>query len=575
MIPFPRLRIVLILTITGIGLMATAVSSASAGQWTGYAAVSDPHQLVPFNTADNSVGTPIALTNHPRDVAIAADGKTVYVLAGSPDRLIPVSAATGVAGSPALIPGAVSLLAVTPDGSAAYAAEVNEGRVFRVDLVTGSVSDPINVGHKVWGIAIHPDGQSAYVTGSSSVSRIDLSNGAVTPIGATGASMKGIAFRPDGLSGYAISPGFNTVYPIDVTAGVLKSHFSAGFQPSEIAITPDGKLGFVVNFSSNKVTVLDLVAGKEEGDVTVGNTPSDVAISPDGKTAFVANELSGDVTPIDIATLTAGAPIPVTADGAPRWIAITPNQPPTAKLTAGPAWAGEPVRLDASASTDLDSAITRYEWDFGDGTGTVTTDPVVEHVFPKGPQTISVTLTDETGCSAEIVFTGQTASCNGSAELAETTLSLTVADKPPAPPSPPADDGNKGGDGPSGQPGDKGRSGDGDRPRARPARLAAIKVMPRRRAASAGSAVRFRLRLRNTGGKATGRLRICVKVPKRSVLPTRCRPVRNVRAGRTVTSPIALRLRRGLRSGTRVKVAFRISGKRIKPRAARAIIRVR
>lgn len=47
------------------------------------------------------------------------------------------------------------------------------------------------------------------------------------------------------------------------------------------------------------------------------------------------------------------------------------NRPPSARFTASPATGASPlsVYLDASASGDGDGTITRYQWDFGDGTG--------------------------------------------------------------------------------------------------------------------------------------------------------------------------------------------------------------
>jgi hypothetical protein len=58
----------------------------------------------------------------------------------------------------------------------------------------------------------------------------------------------------------------------------------------------------------------------------------------------------------------------------------TANQPPIAKLSLNPSFAGAPavVTLDASLSSDPDGSIVKYQWDF-DGNGTVdwsTSDPV-------------------------------------------------------------------------------------------------------------------------------------------------------------------------------------------------------
>lgn len=583
MIALPHLRFLATLTTTLLaGLALVAVTPAGAGQWTGYVTTSEPPQLIPFNTADEATGTPIALANPPRDVAVAPDGRTIYVLAGSPNRLIPINSANGSQGEPILLDGPCSLLAITPDGKAAYAAIVNSGHVYRIDLATGAVSPPIAVGHQVWGIAIHPDGKSAYVTTGSmgGVSRIDLADRTVTRVGNSGASMKGIAFKPDGLFGYAISPGLNSVFPIDVGGGPqLRPSFGAGYQASEIAITPDGEKAFVVNFSLNQITVLDLLTGKTGSAIPVGSTPSDLALSPDGKTVFVANRDSGDVTPIDVATETPRPSFSVGA-GTPQWIAVTPNQPPTARLETGPTWTDTPVRLDASSSVDDDGTIAQYEWDFGDGESVITTDPVVEHTYGEGTYTVSLTLTDDAGCSTEVIFTGQTATCNGSTAVARTALTLDVTDRPPTPPSPPSPPAPPHGGGQQDQDDRSGGRDDGDKPagpKSRPAtvRLAPIRVSPRRRTVRPGTQVRFALRVRNRGNRASGRLRICVRVPRRLVVPLRCRTVRSIRPGRTTTRRVSLRLRRGVRSGTRIVVTFRLDGRAAAPRKVRALLRVR
>lgn len=581
MFPFPRPKTVLTLIVASLGILAGPAASAWAGQWTGYVTTLDPPRIVPFNTADNTTRTPIDLDSPARDIAIAPDGKTVYVLVGHPDRLLPIDAATGTIGDAALLPGPAESLAITPDGSVAYAAVVNSGQVYRIDLHANALSNSITIGHRVWGLAIHPEGGSVFVaTGDAGgISQIDLANHAVSRVGATGGNMNGIAFKPDGFTAYATSSAFNAVFPISLSTVAppqIGSSFGAGTQAGELAITPNGENAVVVNFSQNQVRVLDL-AERTGAAVSVGTYPSDVAISPDGRTAYVANKDSGNVTPVELADKTPGSPISIGLNSSPRWIAITPNQPPRAHLSAGVAWSGEPVRLDASASVDSDGSIARYEWDFGDGETTVTTTPVVEHQYPKGSYTATVTLTDDIGCSLDVVFTGQTASCNGSADVATAELALEVTDEPPAPPTPPTPPTPPG---PPAPPADTDQ-GDGDAGAGQPpsqvrrARLAAPRVAPRARRARAGSAARFTLRIRNVGNRPTGRLRVCVQAPRRFVVPTRCRAIRSAGAGRTIAHRVTLRLRRGIPSGKRLPIRFRVNGPGLKPRATRAVIRVR
>jgi PKD domain/Bacterial Ig domain len=58
------------------------------------------------------------------------------------------------------------------------------------------------------------------------------------------------------------------------------------------------------------------------------------------------------------------------------------NDPPVAKAD-GPILAivGDPVKLDASASSDTEGAPLSFSWDFGDGTTLQTTDAIAEHTY--------------------------------------------------------------------------------------------------------------------------------------------------------------------------------------------------
>jgi hypothetical protein len=69
-----------------------------------------------------------------------------------------------------------------------------------------------------------------------------------------------------------------------------------------------------------------------------------------------------------------------------------PNVPPTATSIyspVSPIVAGSSgVTFNAAGSRDPDGSITRYTWDFGDGTPAVSGDsPVVTHVYPDTPAT--------------------------------------------------------------------------------------------------------------------------------------------------------------------------------------------
>jgi len=71
--------------------------------------------------------------------------------------------------------------------------------------------------------------------------------------------------------------------------------------------------------------------------------------------------------------------------------AITPQNPRPAQR----------VTFDASASSSPNGAITRYAWNFGDGTEQETNQPIVQHVYAsEGRYTVRLTVTDALGITA-------------------------------------------------------------------------------------------------------------------------------------------------------------------------------
>ncbi|MBM4036928.1 MAG: PKD domain-containing protein, partial [Planctomycetes bacterium] len=99
----------------------------------------------------------------------------------------------------------------------------------------------------------------------------------------------------------------------------------------------------------------------------------------------------------------------------------TGNKPPVAVAVADVEQGFEPliVDFDGSSSYDSDGFITRYDWDFGDGTVRADAGPTVSHIYTTtGTFTVTLTVTDNQGATAS------------------TTLTITVvAPEPPAAPT--------------------------------------------------------------------------------------------------------------------------------------------
>jgi DNA-binding beta-propeller fold protein YncE len=379
-------------------------------------------------------------------------------------------------------------IAISPDGTTAWVADQGLGAVDPITTATNTPGTPITVGGEPTGIAITPNGATAYVSNQNgTIDPVDLATRtAGTPISVGGASFSAIAVTPDGSTAYAADQNNGVVYPIDLatdTVGPSISVGSAFAAPDAIAITPNGATAYVVNNQDGTVVPIDTATDTAgPGIPDVGYGAQYIAISPDGTTAYVSNNetvedddcCADTVTPIDTATDTAGTPstvvgigddeggasgsVAVTPDGTTVWaggssntmvpiisdtasdtslspcalfcglITFTPDQGPSAALSASTT-AGT-TTLDASASVAGSSPIVSYSWDFGDGSPiAVTSTPSTTHVYPTpGTYTPTVTETDAAGTSTSQVFTGQTASLNGS-PAAEASASVVIVNQ--------------------------------------------------------------------------------------------------------------------------------------------------
>jgi YVTN family beta-propeller protein len=227
----------------------------------------------------------------------------------------------------------------------------------------------------------------------------------------------GIAITPDGRFAYVVNGNTDNVSVIDTqTNQVFGTPTGVGHMPNGIAITPDGRFAYVTNEGSESVSVINtqinLVVGPP---IEVGAIPEGIAITPDGRFAYVTNEGSESVSVIDTQTNhVVGTPITVGAG--PTGIAIAPDQPPVASFSdlGARARPGVPLTFSASASSDPDGSIARYAWQFGDGQSALEGGAAPSHTYAQpGTYQVKLTLTDNEDCSTALVFTGQTAACNG------------------------------------------------------------------------------------------------------------------------------------------------------------------
>jgi YVTN family beta-propeller protein len=441
----PGIVSILVSFVAGLGTAALAPGSAFASS--GYVAIAGSDSVVPLGG-----GTPITAGDDPWAIAVTPDGKTAYVVDNAdPGTVTPIDVAIDKPEHPIPVGTYPKAIAITPNGQFAYVVDYVSNAVTPIDLATGVAQTLISVGNRPVAMAIAPDGRTGYVTnlGDGTVTPIDVAtNKPGTPIPA-GAGAGAIAITPDGKTAYVAdgtpgSPSNSTasVTPINLSTNTpLAPITTAAAGLVDVAITPDGNTAYVTDTTGDLIPI-DIATNTTGAPISVftqGSPPvsGGLAISPDGRTAFVIDACfsdhcgAGSVYAVDLATRTVSPYMQMgfvygTID--PVAVALVPG--PTAPFSATSAPPGETSSFTAAA-TNPGGTIMSYRWSFGDGTGVVTSTPVVSHVYARpGVYAMSLTTTNQGGCANTFIFTGQTAYCNGS----QTASSNQLIDIP-APPT--------------------------------------------------------------------------------------------------------------------------------------------
>ncbi|MFN8152256.1 MAG: PKD domain-containing protein [Solirubrobacterales bacterium] len=404
-------------------------------------------------------GSPFGGHDGPAGIALTPDGKYAYV--GNFDdgtvtaySVFANGALVEVSGSPYPAGAGVIGVAVSPDGKFLYAADYNgdDIRGFAIGAdggLTALPGSPYATGGGPLGLAISPDGQHIYVSkyGTGQVASFTIgSDGSLTPLGSpisAGNTPVQVSITPDGSLLYTTDFFSNRLFGYAVAAdGTLSalsgSPFSSPLAPIGTAISPDGKYLHVTGTGVLRTYAIGAGGGLTDvpgSPLAVAQNVESPAVSPDGRFVYSSTRqpvaTGYSVGPDGSLSALSGSPF---ATGLSfsylQSIAFQPDRGPTAAFTSpGSFSTGSPVSFDASSSTDPDGTIARYDWDFGDGTTLADGGPTPSHTYATaGTYDVKLTVSDDAGCSTTIVFTGQTASCNGSSAA---TVTHSISDPAP------------------------------------------------------------------------------------------------------------------------------------------------
>ncbi|MGH2864126.1 MAG: beta-propeller fold lactonase family protein [Solirubrobacteraceae bacterium] len=354
--------------------------------------------------------------------------------------------------------------ATTPNGKYVYVANSGAESITMYSVAAGGAltrvackeAEQCKTEGRPFGLAVSPGGGFLYAT-DVSAERVSVfsiaAGGALTRLTTCGASCKteveptGIAIAPNGQFLYVANRGSGTVSAFQIGAGVpspiacAAASCKTGVEPTGITIAPNGQFLYVSNAGANSISAFQIAPNGALSPLEcaapgceTGAEPVGIAVSPDGRFLYAADARASTISPFSIESqgtlsgLSCTAPNCTTGSAAFfQSLAITPDQAPTASFTDTPVAAGSPSTFNASASTaSPGQSVASYDWSFGDGTSVQSTSPTVSHSYAKAATyTATLTVTDSAGCSDQLIFTGQTASCNGSSG-AQHTSTVTV-----------------------------------------------------------------------------------------------------------------------------------------------------
>jgi 6-phosphogluconolactonase (cycloisomerase 2 family) len=377
----------------------------------------DPKGIGTTAAAVTPAGDRLLVTNRGTGLNEAADPGSIAVY-----DINPVSGAlSAVAGSPFAVAGleGPSRLAISPDGARVFVSGDAAGSTFdprvavlNINKSTGALTQvggsPFASGSKqAVPVVVSPDGKLVFVGNvhgtlgnTISVLSVNQATGALaavsgSPFATAGTIPIGLGLAPDGSRLFSGERGPTSTL---TARGVSVYNVSAAGALATVAGSP---------FPSGEREVRGTVVSGN------GNWVYGMASADPGVVLGFSIEGGGALASLP------GSPYPTGdqfSDAAP--IAMTPIQSPKPQFGPTQTEIGATTNFDASATTVLGGEATRYDWDFGDGIILTNGGPKPSHrYFDRGSYTVTLSVTNDCDPNAVftggVVFTGQTAHCNG------------------------------------------------------------------------------------------------------------------------------------------------------------------
>ncbi len=379
----------------------------------------------------NAVIANVVVAGEPVDVAITPDGTRAYVVNKETNTVGVISTATNSQIGTIVVGKEPDGIAITPDGTHAYVSNFGGESVSLIDTATNSVPiGPIKVGKEPQGVAVSPDGRFVYVAlKSGGIDAIDTNGfSTVGSIGGDSLPHSRLAIGPRGGRAFATNGKSASVTAFALASrSAVGGPIGIGANPVGIAIGPSGAVAYAASPANSAITPINTSLDVPLSG-PVGGFPgaTGVAIAPNGVQGYVTDGTGSSVTVLDA---TRNAPVGLIGVGSkPTGVAVVPDQGPVASFFVSPNLRRVKKRLTfhGAGSSDADGQIADYTWDFGDGGRVHGSKPTRVHRYRKPGQYIAtLTVTDNEGCSTDQVYTGQTASCNGS-PAATTSIPIAV-----------------------------------------------------------------------------------------------------------------------------------------------------